>query len=180
MTQRGTSTAKRRAAAVKQWTIPGFDAPFVQDELTFFERNELFGLLARTLDKALDGGTSLIELLSSLDVDEVTLQRLKRGQINQDAVLASNLAGPLLRLVGDYPDLLQDVYLIALSVPKSQRDIVREGLNQIDDETGFGIYHAFVDQNAEDLKRFGVRWWEELSQTVQRIQGSDDSPTPNS
>jgi hypothetical protein len=181
MTQRGTSAAKRRQqSTATQWTIPGFDQPFVQDPLSFFERNELFGTVAKALDRALADGQSVMDLLGAMDIDEVSLQRLRRGNITADGLMAANLVGPLLRIVGDYPDLLEKVYLLALSVPKHQRELVSAGLAQIDDDTGFGIWDAFVEQNTEDLKRFGVRWWETIAQTIQRIQGDDDSPTPTS
>lgn len=182
MTQRGTSAAaKRRAASAVQWRIPGFDEPFVQDPLTFFERNELFGLIAKALDRVIEGGDkSLADIISQLDLDELSLQRIRSSGMSPDAVMAANLAGPLLRLLGDVPDLLLDVYMLALSVPKHQRPLVKEGLELIDDDTGFGIWEAFIDQNAETLKRFGMRWWEQISQAMQRIQGGDSSPTPTS
>jgi hypothetical protein len=176
VTQRGTS--KRTTAKHHQWQIPGFDQPFVQDPLSFFERNELFGVLAAALDRALGDGQDIASLISSLDIDEVTARRMLQGGVTRDVMATANLVTPLLGLVSSYPDLLQDIYLIALSVPKSQRELVREGLVQIDDETGFGIFDAFVDQNAEDLKRFALRWWESLSRAYQRIQGNDASPTP--
>lgn len=48
------------------------------------------------------------------------------------------------------PELLLDLYLIILGVPKRQRSDVKVILEDtLDDETGFKILDVFIEQNAE-------------------------------
>lgn len=179
-TRRGATKTLRRQEA-KQWTLPGFPEPFIQDPLTFFERNELLGLVAATLDEVVSKGGDMAGLLSAMELDEVSVARLRRGQISGEALQAANLIGMLTKLLSQAPRLLEDVYLLALSIPPEHRDGAREALRQIDDDTGFGIMETFVDQNAETLRTFVGRWWEQLSRAMQRTAepASDSSPTSN-
>lgn len=174
-TRRG---AKLRSQQAKSWKLPGFDDPFVQDPLTFFERNELLGLVADTIDQVIREGGDMAGLLSALELDEVSMARLRRGQVTAESLQAANLIGLVAKLAARAPKLLEDVYLLALSVPPEHRDAVRAALLQIDDDTGFGIFETFVDQNLETLQTFAVRWWEQGRRAIQRTQpASEISPT---
>jgi hypothetical protein len=180
-TRRG-ATKPLRSQEAKQWTLPGFPEPFIQDPLTFFERNELLGLVAGALDEVVREAGDVAGLLSAMDLDEVSVARLRRGQITAESLQAANLIGLLTRIVRHAPRLLEDVYLLALSVPPEGRDAARDALRQIDDDTGFGIFETFVEQNAETLQSFAVRWWNQLSRAIQRTgdpAADDSSPTSN-
>jgi hypothetical protein len=179
-TQRGATPKKPvRQTEARSWQIPGFDEPFVQDPLSFFERNELLGMIAGALDQVAKNAGDMAGLLSSLDLDEVSMARLKRGQVSSESLQAANIIGLVTRLATQVPRLLEDIYLLALSVPPERRDAVRDGLHQIDDDTGFGIFETFVEQNLETLQAFVVRWWEQVRQAIQRLspQPSDTSAT---
>lgn len=173
-------SSRLRNTQVKQWEIPGYDEPFVQDPLTFFEKNEFLALVARALEDALAGGADIQSLISLLGMEEKQLKGLMSGELKSAdlAYLASSIFNVITRLITIAPDLLENLYLIALSVPVEKRSEVRLRLRQIDDETGFGILEAFVEQNVTTIRDFFPRWRELLESTMAKLrQEADTSPT---
>lgn len=174
-----SSHSKLRNTEIKQWEIPGYDEPFVQDPLTFFEKNEFLALVSRALEDGLMGGADIDALLTLLGMSETQLQELMSGKYSGDlAMLAASLFNVITRLIASAPRLLEDLYLIALSVPVEKREQVREGLRGIDDDTGFGILEAFVEQNTTTIRDFFPRWRALLGSMVAKLrQEADSSPT---
>jgi len=172
------SRSRLRDTDVKSWSIPGFDEPFVQDPLTFFEKNEFLALVADALEDSLAGGADFDAVLALLGMDEAQLKKVMAGDIQDLRFLASSLFNVIIRLIRRGPDLMEDLYLIALSVPVARRQMVREHLREIDDDTGFGILEAFVEQNTTTIRDFLPRWRELLEQMVSKLrQEADSSPT---
>lgn len=130
---------------------------FIQRPLSFFAKMELFSVLAATVDNLMKGedGISLDQLLEIPDrtEGEVTLQDIADAEYFLQAIF---------KIVAEAPEVLEDVYCIALGVPRGRRDIVKRlmtlpveegGLN---DEDGTRIFETFIDQNAEALVSFFV------------------------
>jgi hypothetical protein len=166
----------------EKWEIPGFDEPFVQDPLNFFEKNEFLALVARALEDSLAGGADIEAVLTLLGMDEDKLRAILKGDMQnlEMGYIATSLFNVITRLITTAPRLLEDLYLIALSVPPEQRPAVREHLRQIDDDTGFGILEAFVKQNATTIRDFFPRWRALLESTMESLRAAaDTSPTSN-
>lgn len=164
------SRSRLRNQAAKEWAIPGFDEPWVQDPLTFFEKNEFLSLVARALEDAMVGGADIDAILSLLGMSEEDLRKMVDGKGSDDTrYLALSLFNIITRLLATAPRLLEDLYLIVLSVPPDKREAVREHLREIDDDTGFGILETFVDQNTTTIRDFFPRWRALLSSTMQKL-----------
>jgi hypothetical protein len=173
-----TRTTRLRNASAKNWKIPGFDEPFVQDPLTFFEKNEFLALVARALEDSVAGGMDLDAVLTLLGMDEAQLKGLVTGDLGGDALmLASSLFNVITRLVASGPTLLEDLYLIALSIPPEKREDVRPRLRMIDDDTGFGVLETFVEQNTTTIRDFFPRWRALLETMGRKLRVPDTSPT---
>ena len=170
-----------RNTDVREWKIPGFDEPFVQDPLTFFEKNEFLGIVARALEDALSGGADIDSVLMLLGMNEEQFKQLLSGGYSSDlTVMASSLFNVLTRVISSAPTLLEDVYMLALSVDPTKRGSVREGLRQIDDDTGFGIMETFVDQNATTIRDFFPRWrglLDSMSKSLQQTGATSPTST---
>ena len=173
-------STKLRNQSVKEWAIPGFDEPFVQDPLTFFEKNEFLALVAEALEDSLAGGADLDAVLALLGMDEKQLKQVMSGDINDLRFLSSSLFNVVVRLVRRGPELMEDLYLIALSVPPVQRATVREHLRLLDDDTGFGILELFVEQNTTTIRDFLPRWRGLLGSMVEKFRESEEDTSPTS
>jgi len=171
--------ANRRAAArqsaARTWNIGGVD--FIQDELTFFEKNDVFALILDALQESISSGkTDLSKVAEAFEFIESqdgrnALMSLRQGERDPKAVEAAMGMGQfLLQLVSTAPGILKELYLIVLSVPEHDRAQVSRMLDTIDDDTGFGIMELFVEQNAETLRDFGKRWWETAKSMVTTSQ----------
>jgi hypothetical protein len=60
----------------------------------------------------------------------------------------------LSKIVESAPELLKDLYLVILSVPKGQREYYALRLEELTDEQGMKILDTFVDQNWEVMTSF--------------------------
>lgn len=176
------SRSRLRNTSVKSWEIPGFDEPFVQDPLTFFEKNEFLSLVARALEDVLMSGADLDAVLTIVGMSEEDLRVLMEGQSQADlGMLTNSLFNVITRLIGFAPRILEDLYLIALSVPPDRREAVREHLRLIDDDTGFGILETFVEQNATTIRDFFPRWRALLGSTMEKLRQEEaDATSPTS
>lgn len=168
-----------RNTKIKQWQIPGYDEPFVQDPLTFFEKNEFLALVAGALEDALAGGADIDAILAIVGLSDEQLKGLMEGRFEGNFMtLASSLFNVVTRLVTSSPQLLEDLYLIALSVPPVKRDAMRENLRLIDDDTGFGILETFVEQNTTTIRDFFPRWRVLFTSMAEKLRPEPDtSPT---
>jgi hypothetical protein len=48
-------------------------------------------------------------ILAGLNLDELTLRRMQQTRLHARRAMAANLVSPMLRLIGDVPELLADV-----------------------------------------------------------------------
>lgn len=119
----------------------------IQKPLSFFGKIEFFSVMSSAIDKALSDGLSVSDLLD-------TPQRT--SELNEDSFKEADLfVKSLLKLVKYAPDLLFDLYVVFLGVPRGDRDYVIERLrDELTDEQGIGIINAFVDQNWDVLVSF--------------------------
>jgi len=182
MAPKGPSSRLRNTQA-KTWTIPGYDDPFVQDPLTFYEKNEFFGLVGRAVEEMVMTTGDVTALLSLFGMSDETVEKIRKGEI--DVSLLDQLpyiVGALSRLLAAVPGMLMELHLLALSVPPEKQREVRDGLRQIDDDTGFGITQTFVEQNIETMRDFLPRWRDLLTATLTGLSTTstpDPSPTSN-
>lgn len=131
---------------------------FAQRPLSFFGKMELFSLLGSTVSKAMkEGGFSPTEFF-------------------EDAQAASNdteifLKG-LLQLIEYAPGLLKDIYCLALSVPKGEREYIKALMELpaedggLSDDDAIEILDTFVEQNWEAMQDFFAQKMMPLFQKV--------------
>lgn len=176
---RSKRVVELRPSSVKEWHLPGFDDPFVQDPLTFFEKNEFFGLVARAIETAISSGADINGILALIGMDDKDLEKIKKGEIDFTMLpAATGVTSILARVFSMAPDLLQEAYLIALSVPRERWHEVRPALVQIDDDTGFGIMESFIEQNTSTIRDFLSRWLDLVKGTIQAQTETTEEPPP--
>lgn len=159
---------KLRPTSVKTWTIG--EVQYTQDPLTFFEKNEFLGLIASGIDRALMLGLDVDALFSLLSLDRDTIDGIRQGNIDFTKLPSiPSLISVFTRLFSLVPDVLEEAYLILLSVPRADWVEVRAALRTIDDETGFGILDAFIEQNARTLADFLPRWRDQISTAATKL-----------
>lgn len=122
---------------------------YTQRPLSFFGKMELFSVLGKAIDGALSSGGTISDLLD--DVPAGNADEFKE---------ADNFIKSISKLVQYVPDLLADLYVIALAVPKEERDYVKsvmtlhESQGGLTDEQGLQILEVFIDQNWDVLLDF--------------------------
>jgi hypothetical protein len=168
---------KLRATSSKQWKLPGVDEVFVQDPLTFFEKNDFLGLVSRALERALASGYDLRALVVLMGGDTEQFGKMLRGEGSDEffssfgGALGDSL-GLLMRVFSLAPQTLEEAYLLMLSIPPERHDELRPALRRIDDEQGFAMFQLFVDQNASTIRDFLGRWREQFEVTTTKIQAT--------
>ncbi len=186
--QRGTSRPAKagrelRNTDVVNWDIPGY-GEVAQDPLTFFEKNEFLGLVATAIDKAIADGIDIEGIAQAVTFNDETAQELRKRGIAaaRDLPGIDKLIQAAMRVLAQTPDLLEDAYLVVLSIPPADRDYVRPFLKQISDDTGFGILDTFLKQNLTVLRDFVMRWWEQITGANQRLspETTETTPSPDS
>ena len=119
----------------------------VQKPLTFFGKIEFFSVVGKAVQRILIDGGSLSELLNTPDFDS-------------SVPLASNVTDAdvfvkaLSSIIEAAPELLSDLYLVILAVPKGQREYYALRLEELTDDQGMQIIDVFVDQNWEVMVSF--------------------------
>lgn len=119
----------------------------VQKPLTFFGKIEFFSVVGKAVQEILIDGGSLSELLETPDYDPSV--PLASNVTDADVVVKA-----LSKIVANGPELLKDLYLVILHVPKGQRDYYSLRLEELTDEQGMQIIDTFVDQNWEVMVSF--------------------------
>lgn len=141
----------------KTWTIgpQEMERTFVQKEMSFIAKMQWFSLIGDALDKAFSGpqGVSVNALFSA--------PSMRGGELNASSLRdADSFIKAVAKLLGAAPDFLFDSYMIWLSVPDYERDIVKDIMKLpadeggLTDDQGFGIIETFLDQNYEALASF--------------------------
>jgi hypothetical protein len=150
-----------RDAQPTVWTIG--DGPnkveLVQDKLTFFEKNEFLGIVARAMDNTLQSG-GLQGLFGAMSISQETLRAFAAGDVSAGSMVeAADMVTLMLKLIGSVPDLLEDAYMVVLSIDPKRRESFRAWMRvNLDDETGFGIFETFIVQNERTLRDFLPQW----------------------
>ncbi len=119
----------------------------VQKPLTFFGKIEFFSVVGKAVQEILIDGGSLSELLETPDYDPAV-------PLASNVTDADVFVKALSKIVANGPELLKDLYLVILHVPKGQRDYYALRLEELTDEQGMQIIDTFVDQNWEVMVSF--------------------------
>lgn len=143
------------SAAVREWIVrdlhegaPIYERMYVQRPLSYFGKIEIFGLLGATLDKAMKDGMSVDSVMEVGDV------------FSGQATNIDSFIGGIARLAMYAPDLLMELYCIALGVPRGEREWVKSVWERsaveggLSDDDGIMILQVFVQQNGEALRDF--------------------------
>ena len=150
---------------------------YVQRPLSFFGKMEIFAVLGGALDKAMSGpdGLSLNELINGPGElgESVTTENLRD---------ADTFVKAISKLVQYAPELLLDLYVVVLAVPRGEREVVKVLLQEpvenggLTDDEGFGIIETFVDQNWDVMADFfGARIQPLIEKVSGKVQGSQPS-----
>ncbi len=132
---------------------------YVQKPLSFFGKIELFSVLGNALEKALTD----VSLGDILDVPDVA------GKNAQDLSDADAFIKAIAKIAQYAPDFLKEIYAIALSIPRDEREEFNQVVEDISDDDGFKILEVFVDQNWKALMDF---FSGRLMPLISKIQGS--------
>jgi hypothetical protein len=132
-----------------------YEVSYTQKPLSFFGKLETFSVLGSALDKAMAGP------------DGITLSELFEGPSEVDGELnaqnfrdADMFVKGVVKLLQFVPELLSDLYVIFLAVPKGERYVVKDMMERpsdeggLSDEDGLGILDTFVDQNWDVMVDF--------------------------
>jgi hypothetical protein len=128
---------------------------YVQKPLSFFQKMEVFAVLGKALDRAMSGpdGITVSELLDGPNAVE--------GELSADNFRdADTFVRAISKLVQFAPEILLDLFVVVLGVPRGQRDLVKEMIDMpedeggLSDEDGIGILETFIDQNWEVMVDF--------------------------
>lgn len=125
-----------------------YEFKFVQRSLNFFQKLEVFSILGGALNRAMSGddGITISELLEGPSAVGGTITDTNIRE-------ADTFIQAIAKLVQYAPDLLSDLYMVFLAVPRGQRELVKELMEQpvaeggLSDEDGFAILDTFIDQN---------------------------------
>jgi len=157
---------------------------YVQAPLSFIGKMRLSTILGRAIRRAMEsgGGPALASLFGSSE-EEIT-KAVKDGDTPisakdlGDAATFLEAVGVLMEYV---PDILLDVYVLALNVPPGEQEWAKETMalradeGGLSDSDGMEILQTFVDQNWEALKSF---FEEQILPLVQRFGAGATSPRP--
>lgn len=150
----------------------GRERVYVQTELTWFTRIELFGLFGRVIDDAMSGDNpldvgdmmqamkpqSLIEQIAGQLPGADTSPDAEDRTTGQGMQQASQVLAVFARVASLAPERLKEAYCIILNIPKGHRVwAINHALDAMSPEVGEDILHVFVDQNWEAIEDFFTR-----------------------
>ena len=119
----------------------------VQKPLTFFGKIEFFSVVGKAVEDILSDGGSLSALLETPNYDPTV-------PLAANATDADVFVNALSKIIANGPELLKDLYLVILHVPKGERQYVSYRLEELTDEQGVQILDTFVEQNWEVMVSF--------------------------
>lgn len=148
----------------------GTEKEFVQKEFTFMTKIRFLRLMSGTIRLAAEaGGTTVSEIITDTfgDVQDLTSRGISSESVED--IVASQFITTVINLVELAPDFLEELFLIALEVPRKEDEVnwALEAFETIDDDTGFDILDTIVAQNSKAIKDF---FTERLVKTARRGQ----------
>lgn len=148
----------------------GSEKTFIQQEMSFMVKTRFIRLLSGTIRLAAEsGGVSVAEVIQSTVGDFQDLVNYGADFDSVDDIVADQFISTILRLVELSPDFLEELFLIALNVPKTEADITwaLEAFENLSDDEGFDILNTIVVQNSKAIKDF---FTERIVETAKRGQ----------
>lgn len=154
----------------KAWVLEGIDGngqarqiEYTQAELSFFEKQQFMTLLTEFVDKFISGelGISLQQLFEGDLRKRVQIPTEFTGE--QAENLLNENAGiiqAIIKVVNALPNLQQEIFLLALGVPRNEREFARQIMigpvhrGGLTDDQGFEILKTFMTQNAKAIRTF--------------------------
>lgn len=142
------------------------ETEYIQKPLSFFGKMDLYALVGRTLDAAMQSGMSIDALL-----DDVVPDVGNRQLTAADFGAADQMMATIAKVTRFAPQLLVDCYTIFLNVPPNDRAWFKETVVKpvdeggISDEEGIDILNTFIAQNAEAIEAFFVQHLPLVSKT---------------
>jgi hypothetical protein len=146
---------------------------FVQRPLSFFGKLDFFSVLGKAIDTAMGGDDplSLAELFEELpdDPEQFQLQNLK----DQNTFVRG-----IAKVVAYAPEILGELYCVALAVPKGKRKVIISVMELpaeeggLSDEDGMAILDTFVEQNWQVLLDFFKGPAKELATKIGKQMGA--------
>lgn len=148
-----------------------------QRPLGYMAKMRFFSLLSDTITKALEGGTTIDDLLS-----EAGVVRSRGGQFSMaDFGEVASIMPVAMRLVTFSPDFLLNAYCILLDIPGHQRPWARAVMEQsyypegekwgLTDDQGVEIIEIAIEQNYEKMREFFVG---KLPRVVARVRSKEE------
>lgn len=145
---------------------------YIQRPLSFFQKLEVFSVLGGALDKSMSGpdGLTLSEVFETQKEDQRNLRD------------ADTFVKAIIKLVQYAPDLLANLYVVILGVPRGERALITELMiapreeGGLSDEDGLGILETFVEQNWDVMVDFFTSkitpLYQKINSKVQEFQPS--------
>lgn len=137
--------------------VAGWEKTYKQRRLSALPRLDFIRIVGSALDKAMaDGQMSVQQLAEAAGAAQGGLSGINIGT-------ADVFIRIIARLAMAAPELINDIIMLALGVPRGERPIVEIILNQPEEEDGsgglsdddfFGIAETFVNQNAKAINDF--------------------------
>lgn len=141
--------------AGREWTVKdideagfGLERTYTQRPLSYFGKIEVFGVLGGTIDRAMKEGMSVDSILEIGDAFSGNANNL------------DGFIGSMARLAMYAPELIMDIYCVALAIPRGERDWVKSVWERpvedggLSDDDGLEVLEVFIAQNAEALRSF--------------------------
>lgn len=141
---------------------------FIQKEFSFMTKIRFLRLLSGTIRLSAEaGGTSVAGVIQDTFGDMQYLINQGIDANNAEDLIANQFISVVLRLVELAPDFLEELFLIALDVPKKEGEIkwALEAFDTLSDDEGFDILDTIVAQNSKAIKDF---FTERIANTAKR------------
>lgn len=153
-----------------------YEMTFTQKPLSFFQKMEFFSVMGRAIDRAMSGpeGISINDLLSLPERGET----LSADDFKDADVFIRAIA----KLVTEAPEILEDLYVVILGVPRTHRDFAKRLMSGpadeggLTDEDGIAILETFIDQNWDVMVDF---FGERIKPLVEKVTGKVQSSQPS-
>lgn len=171
---------EQRIAGAAGTDVAGFDRTYVQRPLSTVPRLEFIRIVGSALDKAMSDGQMSLQQLA-----EVAGTGMSGGMSTVNIGSADVFIRILSKLAIAAPDLITEVLMLALNVPRMDRPIVEIVFQQPEEEDGtgglgdddfFAIAELFVEQNAKTINDFfakrGVKLVAKAQEALSQTSGS--------